>query len=386
MNDITQDAARARSVMDWPAIFAGAVIAAGATLVFAGFTAAIGLGSVSAETGEGLGWFATFIMGVFAFLAMMGSYALGGYVSGRMRSRTTGIADDETKARDGAHGLTVWAVGTILGAIMSFGILSSGVKVAGQAASTVVETAGSAVGGALQGAGQLAGGVVGGVGQLAGGAISGVGQLAGGAAQGAGQAAGQGGLQDMLPQGMQQNPMDYLTDRLLRSEQSASNSFSNEAIRREVTSIVGNVVRTGELSDDDRAYLEKAVAARTDLTEAEVKTRVDQAVTEVQDLRDTAQQKIDEAQAAAKDALDKARAEAEDLRAQAEQKIEEARQAAIDAAEAARHAAVWTALLLAVSSLVAAVVAFLAAIKGGEDRDTGRVWGGLTHTGRPRRS
>ena len=378
MTDRAGAAAPARSVMDWPAIFAGAVIAAGATVVFSGFSAALGLGSVSAEPGEGLGGLAAVLVGIFAFVTMIASYALGGYIAGRMRTPQNIAAGDEVQARDGVHGLTVWAVGTLVGAAMAFGAMSGGMKLAGNAASTVVQAGGSAVGGALQGAGQLAGGAVSGVGQIAGGAISGVGQLAGGAVQGAGEAAGGSQtLQDMLPQAAQTNPVDYVTERLLRPEQAAPNSFSNEAIRREIASIMGTVLRTGDLPESDREYLKDAIAARTQLSEQEVDARVDQAVTEVQNIRNEAQARLDEAQARAEELATQARAEAERLQAEARQRLDDARQAAIDAAESARHAAVWTAFALAASSLIAAIAAFLAAIKGGQDRDSGRVWKGL---------
>ena len=77
-----------RPHVDWASILAGAAIAAGASVVFTGFTAAIGLGSVSAEPGEGLGTFALILVGLFAFASMVAVYGLGGYVSGRMRRRT----------------------------------------------------------------------------------------------------------------------------------------------------------------------------------------------------------------------------------------------------------------------------------------------------------
>ena len=124
---------------------------------------------------------------------MVAVYALGGYVAGRMRRRSA-TAEDEVEARDGIHGLTVWALGTLLTGFVAAGAISSGARVAGNAAGTAVEAAGSAVGGVAQGAGQLAGGVVGGVGEVAGGAISGVAQLAGGAASAIGGENGAGNM------------------------------------------------------------------------------------------------------------------------------------------------------------------------------------------------
>ncbi|ODT60003.1 MULTISPECIES: hypothetical protein [Paracoccus] len=369
MNEPLETAGSApRGHVDWASILAGAAIAAGASVVFTGFTAAIGLGSVSAEPGQGLGTFALILTGLFAFVSMVAVYGLGGYVAGRMRRR--GMAsEDETEARDGVHGLTVWAIGMILTGILAAGALSSGVRAAGNAASTAVEATGAAVGGALQGTGQLAGGIVGGAGQLAGGAISGVGQLAGGAITGAGKAAGgdMGG-----------NPLDYVTDRLLRSEAAAPQQFSDEAIRSEVLGILGTVLRTGEVPEDDLDYLRAALAARTELTPAQIDTRVEQAVTQAQELRAEAEARLEEARAQADEALATAEQRAQELQAEAELRLQEAQDAAIDAAESARRAAVWSALFLAVSSLVAGLAAWLGAIRGGTDRDAGRVWSGLT--------
>ncbi|CAM3148777.1 hypothetical protein PANO111632_05220 [Paracoccus nototheniae] len=370
MNENLDTAGKAqRGHVDWPSILAGAAIAGGLTVVLTGFTAAIGLGSVSAETGEGLGTFALILVGVFAFVSMIAIYGLGGYVAGRMRARTS-TSEDEVEARDGIHGLTVWAIGMILSGILAAGAVTSGVRAAGSAATTAVEAAGSAVGGALQGTGQLAGGIVGGAGQIAGGAISGVGQLAGGAVSGAGEAAG--------GEEMGGNPLDYLTDRLLRGEAAAPDQFSDEAIRSEVGSILSTVLRTGEVPEDDLDYLRDALAARTDLTPAQIDARVEEAVTQTQTLRDEAEQRLTEARQQAEEALATAEAQAQELRAEAEQRLQEAQDTAIAAAESARHAAVWSALFLAVTSLIAGLAAWMGAIRGGSDRDAGRVWTGLT--------
>lgn len=366
-------------IMDWAAIFAGATIAAGTTIVFSGFTAALGLGAVSAEPGGGSGSVAATLIAIFAFLTMVGSYALGGYITGRMRTPIASIGSDEAMARDGVHGLTVWAVSTIVGAILGFAVVSGAVKTATTAVSSVVEAGGQAAGGALQGAGQVVGGVVSGAGQIAGGAVSGVGQVVGGAVQGAGQAAGGNGVADMLPAGAANNPMDYIIDRLLRPGQNAPAQYSNEDIQRQAVGIIGTVLRTGDLPEEDRDYLVRAVSARTDLSEAEAGTRVDEALQQVTTMRDEAQRKIDEARKAAEDAIAQAKDQAAKVQAEAEKRLDDAKQEAIAAAEAARRGAVWAAFSLAASTLIAGVAAFLAAIKGGRDREAGTVWGGLVH-------
>lgn len=360
-------AASDRSYVDWGAILAGTVVAVALSAVFTAFGAAVGLGSISARPGEWLGFGSVILTGLFVVVTMVLAYMAGGYIAGRMRRRVDGSSPEESAARDGIHGLAVWGVGTIAGSIMLASAVSGTLNAAGSAASTAVEAAGSAVGGVAQGVGAVAGGAVQGAGQLVGGAA----QALGGAAAGAGAASaagGQGGEGggDLLP-GLP-NPVDYVTDNLLRSEAAAPDQFSNENIRREVGNIMANVIRTGDLAQADRTYLERAVAARTTLPPAEVSARIDQSVTQVQQLRKEAQ-----------DAVDQAQAEAQRLRDEAAAQAEELKQQAIEAAEAVRRAGVLSAFALAASALIAAAAAFIGAQKGGRARDEGRIWGGLTH-------
>lgn len=344
-----------RGYVDWGAILAGAAVAAGTSIVLTGFATALGLGSISAEPGEGISGFGLVLTALFTAVSMAAAYMLGGYIAGRMRRRVDGAARDEVTARDGIHGLVVWALGMIVGGLMALGAVTSGAKAVGSAASTAVEAAGSLAGGVAQGAGQLAGGVV-----------SGAGQLVGGAAQGLGQAAAPA-LQDALPRGLQANPLDYLTDTMLRP--AAPRQDQPEAsMRREVAGIVMNLIRTGEISEADLAYLRSTVAARTGLTEAEVQARVNAAVDQARSMRAEAEQQLADARAAA----EQARAEAEDA-------LERARQEAVEAAEAARQAGILTAFLLTASALLAAAAAYIGAVKGGRHRDDGTLWGWLTY-------
>lgn len=344
-----------RGYVDWAAILAGAAIAAGTSIVFAGFATAIGLGSISTEPGEETSGFGLILTALFTAISMAAAYMLGGYIAGRMRRRVDGAGRDEVTARDGIHGLVVWAIGMIIGGMMALGAVSSGAKAVGSAAGTAVEAAGSLAGGVAQGAGNLVGGVG-----------SGAGQLAGGAAQGLGQAAAPA-LQDMLPEGLQANPLDYLTDSMLRPS-TPQPGASDAAMRREAGGIIMNLIRTGEISEPDQAFLRSAVAARTGLSEAEVQSRVNATVEQAQSMRAEAEQRLQEAQAAA-----------EQARAEAEQSLERARQEAVDAAEAARHAGILTAFLLTASALLAAAAAYVGAVRGGRHRDEGTIWGWLSY-------
>ncbi len=84
--DVTEkEGSPRRGQVDWASILAGAAIAAAAGLVFASFTAALGLGSFSADAADHVNGFLLFVAGLFAFLATLAVYFLGGYITGRMR-------------------------------------------------------------------------------------------------------------------------------------------------------------------------------------------------------------------------------------------------------------------------------------------------------------
>lgn len=332
-----------RSYVDWPAIFAGALIASGAVVVLTTFAAGLGLGSISADEGGefSLAWL--LLTAVVAVVSLVGSYMLGGYVTGRMRRPAGNATRDELTTRDGLNGLVVWGIGMVLSALLAASIISGGARAVGGAAQTAVEVAGTVAGGAAQGAGQLVGGI----------------------AQGAGQAAP--ALQDMLPEGLRSNPLEYMTDTLLRADGqpgatqpgAAQPGAATDAdgTSRQITGVFGNLLRTGEISDADRAWLREQVVARTSLPPNEADARVNQAVDQVQALRADAQKRLDEVSK-----------QAADLQAQA-----------VAAAEQARIAAILSAFLLAAASLVGAVAAYIGAVKGGRDRDEGRIWGGLAY-------
>jgi len=299
------------SYIDWAAILAGAAIAAAIASLAAGFGAALGLSVVSAQPGEGSGIVAAVISAVWTVVTLVASYAVGGYVAGRMRRRTDSAKADEVSVRDGMNGLAVWAVGTLVTVMLLTGAAGSVVSAAGSIAGTAVTAAGSAVGGVAQGA-----------------------MTAAGAAMGGNDRTG---------------AMSFVTDTLLRSPPAATTPDDPTEATRQSAGILANVVTTGELSDQDRAYLTTAVAAQTGLSPEEASARVDAAVEAAQTMRNDAAKAVEDAKAEA-----------------------------IKVAETARIAAVLTAFLLTATALVAAAAATGAAVRGGLHRDEGRAYAGLT--------
>lgn len=360
MTDFIQEqspASNDRNYVDLGAVIAGTVVAVGATIVFSTFGAAIGLGSISFDEGS-ISTFGLILTALFVVISMVLVYMLGGYISGRLRRRVDAASVDEVKVRDGLHGLVVWGLGTILSALVVASAVTGTVRAVGVAAGTTLEAAGSAVGGVAQGAGQLAGGVV-----------SGAGQLLGGAAQGAGQAIAPS-LEESMPQGLTSNPIDYISGTLLRPAQAVPGPATGEPgnAEKEIGQILAEVIRTGEINDADKAYLRQVVAAQTGLSPDEVDARVTEAEQRAQMIRTAAQEKVDAAQA-----------KLEEMKAEAQKALDEAKAKAEQAAEEARVAGILTAFLLAASALVAAAAAYIGAVRGGEHRDEGRIWGGLAH-------
>lgn len=347
-----------RSYVDWPAIFAGAIIASGAMAVLTAFAGGLGLSSISVDDGGNISTVWLIITGLFVILSMVGSYMLGGYITGRMR-RPAGSADrNELTIRDGINGLVVWGIGTAVSAFLALGVVSGGARAVGDVAQTAVQTAGSAVGGAAQGVGQLAGGV-----------ISGAGSAVGGVAQGAGQAAAPS-IEQMLPQGLKANPVDYFTDTLLRTDTPTAERSEQSVgdFQRQSSGILGNLLSTGEISDTDRTWLANQVAVRAGISQTDAQARVNQTVERLQAVRTEAQKKVDEA-----------KKQIDDLKAQADKALQDAKTKAADAAEKARIAGILTAFLLAASALVSAAAAYIGAVHGGRHRDEGRIWGGLAY-------
>ena len=107
------------SYVDWPAIFAGAVVATAIAFVLGTFGAALGLSLVAPFEEGGIGAIGFLIaVGIWTVWVAASSFMAGGYLTGRLRRRIPDATEDEVATRDGAHGLVVWGVGALLGALL----------------------------------------------------------------------------------------------------------------------------------------------------------------------------------------------------------------------------------------------------------------------------
>ncbi|NYS26536.1 hypothetical protein HUK65_16240 [Rhodobacteraceae bacterium 2376] len=217
-----------RSYCDWPAIIAGAVIAAAVSLVLYAFGVGLGLSIVSAEPGEGVSarWW-TIAAGIWFIWVTVTSFGIGGYLAGRLRRPVPDATADEIESRDGAHGLTVWAAGTVIGAVLAMGGL---------------------------------GGVMGGV------------------------TSATGTAADSVSEAMDEQG-DYFASLVLRGD--TGEAISSDAIA-ETRIILMRSAAQGEVSAADRERLVQVAAAETGQTPNEVEEGVDQALTAFDDARQQA--------------------------------------------------------------------------------------------------
>jgi hypothetical protein len=306
-----------QSAVSWPAIFAGAFVAASVSLVLLVLGSGLGFASISPWPRHGVsGTMFAVTAAIWLIIMQWVSSAFGGYITGRLRRRWMGTHAHEVFFRDTAHGFVTWAVATVAVvatlATSVFSVVEGGVH----AASTEMSAAAQ---GWTQGAGTGSGAI---------GRGAGVGPGMGegmGSAHTGGSAAG-----------------GYAVDKLFRSTGSgvSGQAMSSQAgqgmgdprrgdSRMEAEHIVANAWSSGTVSDADRSYLAELVAGRTGLSAADAEKRVDEFVSDALDL-----------QAKAKAAADTAR-------------------------KAAAQGAVYTALAMLIGAFIASVSAAL----GGRLRD-----------------
>jgi len=105
--------------LNWPAVIAGAILAAALSLVLVAFGSAIGLSIVStAPTWRDTSATLAVVSGLFLLLTAIVSFGFGGYVAGRLRTRwTTALHNDFVEFRDGTHGLLSWALAVVISGI-----------------------------------------------------------------------------------------------------------------------------------------------------------------------------------------------------------------------------------------------------------------------------
>jgi hypothetical protein len=203
------------------------------------------------------------------------SSGLGGYVTGRLRTKWVGLHTHEVFFRDTAHGFLTWAVASVIGALILASAVSSAIGTATRAVASVASSA-----------------------------------------------QGTGGLSPVA------QTRAYDVNSLFRGENAAMVA-TDPQVRAEVSGILTHDMLTGQVPPSDRDYLAQLVAQRTGLPQADAEKRVDGVI---------AQEKAAETKAR-------------------------------QMADAARKSASAVGIFTALSMLIGAFIASVAAAYGGSQRD-----------------
>jgi hypothetical protein len=279
----------AKPAASWPSIIAGAFVAAAATVILVALGSGIGFASISPwpDRGASVTTFAV-TTAIWLIVTQWVSAALGGYITGRLRTRWVGTHPHEVFFRDTAHGLITWAVATILVVAVGVSSFRSAAGAAGHVAATGATAALSAGSGSASGAMSA----------------------------------------NTAPSNASSQISPYEIDKLFRTSNFGGAALLADA-RMETAHIAANAFANGSISAADRAYLAEQVSARTGASQTDAQARVDNFVASITE-------------------------------AQAKLKAE---------ADSARKAAAEASIYLALSMLIGAFIASVAAALGGRIRD-----------------
>jgi len=315
--DSVESVDSSRAAISWPAIIGGAVVGAAVGLLL--FTLGLGFGLLTVSPWGGVSPTA-FGAGAAIWLVVIEwvSAAVGGYIAGRLRTKWAAIHTHEVFFRDTAHGFITWALSTVI--VFALGASSVTALIGG-----VTGAAATIASGAAQGASSsLPGLVAGGDGYFSD-LLFRAGPSGPAATTASASPAPTTGEASAPPASATSAPAPSSTG----AGQTAPAPATSPSSRTEATTILVHALSAGSLSGDDRTYLAQLVAAQTGLSTAEAQARVDAVMGQVQDAATTAKNAVD----------------------------------------AARKAAAAASLLFALSLLIGAFVACVAAAIGGKERD-----------------
>ncbi|MFG1398387.1 hypothetical protein [Roseixanthobacter pseudopolyaromaticivorans] len=255
---VPASAESSQSAVSWGPIVAGAFAAASFTLILMLLGSGLGLTMVSPWSGQSAS-VTTFAVSTAIWLVIVQwlSAGVGGYLTGRLRTKWVGVHTDETFFRDTAHGFMAWALATLLVAFVLGSAFSSLAGTGVRAAATVASGA------------------------------------AMGASAGASDGARSGGGTDATA---------YFVDTLFRptdpSRLSAPGAEGDAAAAAQASHILITSAAAGEVSPGDKAYLGQLVAARTGLSQADATARVDAVLAQAEAAKVKAQRAADAARKA----------------------------------------------------------------------------------------
>lgn len=210
------------SAISWPAILGGAVGAAAIGAVLVTIGSGFGLASVSMRPSMGATP-TTFVIsaGIWLIVVQWIAAGLGGYLTGRLRTKWVNTHTHEVFFRDTAHGFLTWATASVIGAGVIAMAASSAVGTGTRAAATIA----------------------------------------------AGAAAATPAMQARA----------YDVDGLWRGEKPEFAASSRD-MHAEATRILAQAMVSGEVPAGDRTYLADMIATRTGVAPTDAQKRVDEVI------------------------------------------------------------------------------------------------------------
>ena len=218
------------SGVSWGAVIGGAFVVAAFYLIMLALGAGFGLSAVSpwASFGVSASAFGAAAI-IWLILSEVIASALGGYLTGRLRTKWSLIHNDEVFFRDTANGFLAWAVALVVSAAF---LTSAAVSMAGN----VAEARGTE---------------------------------------------GVSSANSVL------DPNAYHADALFRSDRQEPASKDPSA-QAEAGRILANALRHAEMSNADQSYLARLVSARTGITQTDAEQRVSDVVAAARQAEDAA--------------------------------------------------------------------------------------------------
>jgi hypothetical protein len=128
------------SHVEWSPVFAGALAAAALSFVLLSAAASLGLSLISAYPGHSYAKTGGTLAALWSLIVTIGSFLLGGYIAGRLRSSWREASADEVAFRDGMHGFLVWSLGIVAGAFLVLLTTITTAQVGADVASTQGDT------------------------------------------------------------------------------------------------------------------------------------------------------------------------------------------------------------------------------------------------------
>jgi len=211
------------SGVSWGAVIGGAFAASAFYLILLALGAGMGLSAISPWSNHGV---SATTLGVSALVWLIGieiiASSLGGYLTGRLRTKWALIHTDEVYFRDTANGFLAWAVALVISVTW---LVSAGATMVGGLGESALGAAGTPSANA------------------------------------------------------------YFVDTLFRSDRGNAEATDGPA-RAEADVIMANALRQGQMPAADQSYLARLVAAKTGIGQPDAERRVSEVITDARQAED----------------------------------------------------------------------------------------------------